>query len=71
MPEWSNGAVSKTVDLGDRVLGFESLSLRKLQNPVYFANTQGFMFINHGYTHFSSPNLTKRPAALKNHPKHH
>lgn len=43
MPEWSNGAVSKTVDLGDRVLGFESLSLRKLQSPVCQLDIQGFV----------------------------
>ena len=29
MPERSNGAVSKTVDLGNWIRGFESLSLRK------------------------------------------
>ncbi len=29
MPEWSNGTVSKTVDLGNWVRGFESLSLRR------------------------------------------
>ena len=28
VPEWSNGAVSKTVDLGNRVRGFESHPLR-------------------------------------------
>ncbi len=31
MPERSNGAVSKTVDPGNRVRGFESLSLRQKQ----------------------------------------
>jgi acyl-CoA synthetase (AMP-forming)/AMP-acid ligase II len=31
MPEWSNGAVSKTVDLFTGIRGFESLSLRKLK----------------------------------------
>ena len=29
VPEWSNGAVSKTVDPGNRVRGFESHSLRR------------------------------------------
>ncbi len=30
MPEWSNGAVSKTAVLGNRDRGFESLSLRQI-----------------------------------------
>ncbi len=42
MPEWSNGAVSKTVVPLCRDRGFESLSLRKAQtkpgdNQVLFA----------------------------------
>ena len=32
MPERSNGAVSKTVDLGNWIRGFESLSLRQKNN---------------------------------------
>ena len=39
MPEWSNGAVSKTVVPRNRDRGFESLSLRQ-SNEKPFANSE-------------------------------
>ena len=49
MPERSNGAVSKTVDLSNWVRGFESLSLRKRNEGSkgfrFFIETRQLLFI--------------------------
>ncbi|GEM_PF-3651153 len=45
LPEWSNGADSKSVDPHSRVRGFESLTLRSSQNPCLAAGVCVFRSI--------------------------